>query len=42
MEKEGIAKAEGMVYILIRQDCGSVWHGAISRNHRWGFCSNVS
>lgn len=22
MEKEGIAKAEGMVYILIRQDCG--------------------
>jgi len=43
MEKEGIAKAEGMVYILIRyQDWGSVWHGAISRNHRWGFCSNVS
>lgn len=24
MEKEGIAKAEGMVYILIRQDCGDV------------------
>lgn len=27
MEKEGIAKAEGMVYILIRQDCGGVCAG---------------
>ena len=24
MEKDGIAKAEGMVYILIGQDCGGV------------------
>ena len=39
MEKEGIAKAEGMVYILI-----GLWRcmcGAIHRNHRCGFCPNV-